>query len=128
MASGLVAALGGDDSSNSEARSNPITRFEVKVVDTDKGEPTFRVLAKRANGGGSKYQNLIVYLDTPDTLRALRAALPTIAKALDVVEAQQVKLGVWKAAPPAPATPAAAPAQQAPTKSALSSAFEDLPW
>ena len=131
MASGLVSAFGGDSDGASERRPNPITEFKVGVADDAKGVPTLRILAKRADGSGSKFQNLIIWLDQPDALRALRSALPTIAKALDAIDAKQVSLGVWKAsATPAPAAPAAQPAAapQTPPKSATSAAFDDLPW
>lgn len=131
MASSLVSAFGGGDAQEPERRANPIVEFKVGLADDSRGVPTLRVLAKRADGSGSKFQNLIIYLDSPDSTRALRKALPTIAKALDAVEAQAVKDGDWKAeaAPAAaPATPAA-PAQPAtPPKSKLSAAFDDLPW
>jgi hypothetical protein len=132
MASGLVSAFGGSDNSGSEPERRPITEYKVGVADDAKGAPTLRILAKRADGSGSKFQNLILWLDSPDAARALRAALPTIAKALDAIDAQQVKLGSWPAAKtaapaaPAPAAPAAEP--PAPPKSKLSSAFDDLPW
>ena len=127
MASGLAAAFGGGDAAgDGERKPNPIAEFKVGVADDSKGAPTFRVLAKRADGSGSKFQNMIIWLDTPDALRAFRAALPTIAKALDAVEAKQIELGLWKAAATTPATPTAAP--EAPAKSKLSSAFADLPW
>lgn len=132
MASGLVSAFGGNGASgDGERKPNPIAKFEIGVADDSKGAPTLRLLAKRADGSGSKFQNLILWLDTPDALRALRAVLPTLAKALDAVEAQQVKLGAWQ--PVAPAAPAAAPATApeqpaAAPKSKLASAFDDLPW
>lgn len=132
MASGLVSALGGGSpSDDGERKPNPIARFDIGVADDSKGAPTFRVLAKRADGSGSKFQNMIIWLDTPDALRAFRDALPRIAKALDAVEAQQVKLGAWKPLTPAApaAAPAAAPEQPAAApKSKLASAFDDLPW
>ena len=130
MASGLVSAFGGDSSNGGEERKpNPIAKFEVSVADDSKGAPTLRLLAKRADGTGSKYQNLILWLDTPDALRALRAALPTLSKALDAVEAKQVSLGNWQAASTPAAPKAAAPeAPAAPPKSKLASAFDDLPW
>ena len=129
MASGLVSAFG-SASGDGERKPHPIAKFEVGVADDSKGAPTLRLLAKRADGSGSKFQNLIIWLDTPDALRALRNALPTLAKALDAVEAQQVKLGAWQAAASTPAapTPAAATEPAAPPKSKLASAFDDLPW
>jgi hypothetical protein len=130
MASGLVSAFGGSDSSGEQPERRPITEYKVGVADDAKGAPTLRILAKRADGSGSKFQNLILWLDSPDAARALRAALPTIAKALDAIDAQQVKLGAWPAATTAtpPVAPAATPAPEAPAKSKLASAFDDLPW
>jgi hypothetical protein len=131
MASGLVSAFGGGDAQEPEKRSNPITEFKVGLADDSRGVPTLRALAKRADGSGSKFQNLIIYLDTPDAARALRRALPVIARAIDAVEKRAIELGDWKpeattAAPAAaPAAPAAAPAAP---KSKLSAAFDDLPW
>jgi len=129
MASGIVTALGGGDSNDEQSTRSPIDHYEMKVVDNAAGTPTLQVLAKRADGRGSKYQNLILYIDTPDSLRAFVAALPTLIKALEHIDNQQVKLKAWPARPAAPAAaqPAAQPAA-APAKSAIASALDDLPW
>lgn len=130
MASNLATAFGTSDDEPS-ARS-PITHYKIAVKDDDKGVPVFRLLAKRADGTGSKYGNLFVWLDQPHAARALREALPLIAKALDAVDSKQVADGNWPAAPKAKAaaaTPAATPAAPAkPAKSALEAAFDDLPF
>ena len=128
MASALVTALGGSDDSDSSAQRSPIDHYELKVVDNASGTPTLQVLAKRADGRGSKYQNLILYIDTPDSLRAFAASLPTLVKALQHIDDQQVKLKAWPARPAAqPAAQPTAPAE-APKKSAIASALDDLPW
>ena len=132
MASKLASALGSDDKSDATPARSPITTYKIAVKDDDNGVPVFRLLAKRADGTGSKYGNLFVWLDQPHAARALRASLASIAKALDVIDAEQVKNGSWPAAPkPAASEPAAtkAPAASAaPTKSADEAALEDFPF
>ena len=130
MASKLAASLGGTTDSTSQEARSPISRYEIAVKDDTRGVPTLYVLAKRADGYGSKFQNLILWLDQPGAARALRDALPQLAKVLDAVDEQQVKLGEWPARPKAeaPAPKATAPEAPAPAKSKLSAAFDDLPF
>jgi len=131
MASNLSAALnGGTTTDSTEEKHSPIVEYKIKIEDDKRGVPTLYVLAKRADGFGSKFQNLIVWLDNPGAARAFRDALPQLAKVLDHVDEQAVKLGDWPARP-TPAKPAAAPAAPAapaPAKSKLSAAFDDLPF
>lgn len=123
MASKLSTALG-SSSDDAPARS-PISAYKIEIKDDDNGVPVFRLLAKRSDGTGSKFGNLLVWLDHPHAARALRAALPSIAKALDVIDEMQVKQGTW---PAKAATPAAKAAPAAETKkSSLSAALDDLP-
>jgi len=128
MASGIVTALGGGDSNDETVARSPIDHYELKVVDNAAGTPTLQILAKRADGRGSKYQNLILYIDTPDSLRAFAAALPTVIKALQHIDDQQVKLKAWPARPQAAAAPEQPAAPVQPKKSAIASALDDLPW
>ena len=130
MASKLASALGSDDKSDTTPARSPITTYKIAVKDDDNGVPVFRLLAKRADGTGSKYGNLFVWLDQPHAARALRASLASIAKALDVIDAEQTKNGSWPAAPkPAAEAPAAKPAAApAPKKSAVEAALEDFPF
>lgn len=126
MASTLATAFGTSDDEPS-ARS-PITHYKIAVKDDDKGVPVFRLLAKRADGTGSKYGNLFVWLDQPHAARALREALPLIAKALDAVDEAQVKAKEWPAKATAPKAAAPATPPPAPKKSAAEAAFDDLPF
>lgn len=129
MASTLATAFGSSD--DEPTTRSPITHYKIAVKDDDKGVPVFRLLAKRADGTGSKYGNLFVWLDQPHAARALRDALPLIAKALDAVDEKQVAAKEWPARPKAAAAaaPAATPAVPAkPAKSALEAAFDDLPF
>lgn len=128
MASTLASAFG--SSADESPTRSPVTNYKIAVKDDDKGVPVFRLLAKRADGTGSKYGNLFVWLDQPHAARALREALPMIAKALDAIDAKQVADGNWPAAPKAAAAaPKAEPAAPAaPKKSALEAAFDDLPF
>ena len=131
MASKLAGALGASTDNSTEEKHSPIVEYKIQVKDDSRGVPTLYVLAKRADGFGSKFQNLIVWLDNPGAARAFRDALPQLAKVLDAVDEQQVKLGEWPARPKpaaAAAAPAAAPAPAAPAKSKLSAAFDDLPF
>jgi hypothetical protein len=131
MASKLAASLGGASDSNSDEGRSPIAEYKIKVEDDKRGVPTLYVLAKRADGFGSKFQNLIIWLDNPGAARSFRDALPQLGKVLDHLDAEQVKLGEWPAratAAPAAAAPAAPAAPPAPAKSKLSAAFDDLPF
>jgi hypothetical protein len=130
MASKLSAAIGGTTNSDSSEGHSPIVEYKIKVEDDKRGVPTLYVLAKRADGFGSKFQNLIVWLDNPGAARAFRDALPHLAEVLDDVDAKQVALGEWPARPKAAAAApkAEAPVQPpTPPKSKLSAAFDDLP-
>ena len=127
MASTLSTALGSDDSDTTPQRS-PITSYRIAVKDDEKGVPVFRLLAKRSDGTGSKYGNLFVWLDQPHAARALRASLASISKALDVIDAEQVKNGSWPAAPKAAAEKPADPKPAAKPKSAVEAALEDFPF
>jgi hypothetical protein len=132
MASKLSAAIGGTTNSDSSEGHSPIVEYKIKVEDDKRGVPTLYVLAKRADGFGSKFQNLILWLDNPGAARAFRAALPQLALVLDDVDSKQVALGEWPTNPQAAAqiakATAAAPVQTpAPPKSKLSAAFDDLP-
>ena len=127
MASTLSTALGSDDSDTTPQRS-PITSYRIAVKDDEKGVPVFRLLAKRSDGTGFKYGNLFVWLDQPHAARALRASLASIAKALDVIDAEQVKNGSWPAAQKAEAAKPAAVPPAAKPKSAVEAALEDFPF
>jgi hypothetical protein len=131
MASKLAASLGGSDDNSTEEKHSPIVEYKIKVEDDKRGVPTLYVLAKRADGFGSKFQNLIVWLDQPGAARAFRDSLPRLMKVLDEIDERQVKLGEWPARPkaaPVTALPAAPAAPAAPAKSKLSAAFDDLPF
>ena len=122
MASKLSSALG--SSSDDGPTRTPISAYKIEVRDDDNGVPVFRLLAKRADGTGSKYGNLLVWLDQPHAARALRASLTQIAKALDVIDELQVKNGTWPAAAKAAAKPAE---PEAPKRSSLDEAINALP-
>lgn len=125
MASTLSTALG--SSEDDSPKRSPITAYKIEVRDDDKGVPVFRLLAKRSDGTGSKYGNLFVWLDQPHAARALREALPQIAKALDVIDDTQVKAKAWPAKPTTSTVADAVPAAK-PKKSAVEAALEDFPF
>jgi len=126
LASTLATTLGSSD--DDSPKRSPITSYKIAVKDDDNGVPVFRLLAKRADGTGSKYGNLFVWLDQPHAARALREALPAIAKALDIIDETQVKDKAWPARPAKAATPAAKPAEPVAKKSAVEAALEDFPF
>jgi|SRR5215831_13039549 len=129
MASKLLTAIGGSDSSDdSSPKTNPVVAYKIEAKDDERGVPTLRLLAKRADGSGSKYGNLIIWLDQPGSARALAAALPQFAKALAMVDKLQTEAGEWpKVATEAPkASTPATPAASA--KSKVAAAFDDLPF
>jgi hypothetical protein len=128
MASNLVTALSGKSSDkSSDGYKHPIAKYVIDVKDNEDGVPMLRLLVKRADGSGSKFQNLILWLDEPGSARALAAILPQLAKSLAYIDDMQVKAKHWPAATPEapeqPATPAAAP-----KKSALEEAFANVPF
>lgn len=127
MASKLATALGSDD--DAAPQRSPITNYKIAVKDDDNGVPVLRLLAKRADGTGSKYGNLFVWLDQPHAARALRDSLASLAKAIDVIDDLQTKAGTWPARPAKAeaAKPAAAPAP-AKAKSSVEAALEDFPF
>jgi hypothetical protein len=131
MASKLSAAIGGTtDTSTTTETHSPIVKYEIKIEDDKRGVPTLYVLAKRADGFGTKFQNLIIWLDNPGAARSFRDAMEQLAKTLDYADEQSVKLGEWPARPTAarPAAAAAPAVTPAPAKSKLSAAFDDLPF
>lgn len=127
MASALDALLGSNGSSQA---SLSIVDFKPTLAKDSKGNHGFKLVPILSDGAEGRYGDFWIRLaDGPAALRAFRAALPRIAKAIDALDDHMQKAGEWKAPEKPKATPSpAAKVEAAPKASALDSALSDLPF
>jgi hypothetical protein len=131
MATTLDSLVGGADAPKERS---VVTSYSGEIRKHEKdGKVSYALVVSPVYSNGARGRNALwVWLDGPESLRAFRDSLPSLAKGADALDAKMVEAKEWKPRP-APAAKAAAPAAPAPApasapKSALDGALGDLPF